>query len=55
VEFNDTIVSIGEVTMDMRRLWYITPAGMSNIIAAGGSQTGTSIQLNSILRDARLD
>jgi hypothetical protein len=54
-EFNDTIIEKGLDITDARRIWYITPAGMSSIIANGGIQTGTSLQLNSILRDARLD
>lgn len=55
VEFKSTVVVVGEGVMDSRRIWYITPAGIANIISAGGSQSGTSIQLNTILRDARLD
>lgn len=55
VDFEDTIIAVGLAIMDTRRIWYITPSGMSNIIAAGGSQTGTSLQLNAILRDARDD
>lgn len=54
-EFNDVIIEKGLEVMDTRRIWYITPAGMSNIIANGGTQTGTSLQLNNILRDARED
>jgi hypothetical protein len=55
IEFNDTIVEFGLTVMDTRRIWYVTPAGMSNIIANGGSQTGTFAQLQNNLRDARLD
>jgi hypothetical protein len=54
-EFNDTIVAFGLTVMDTRRIWYVIPAAMSNIIAAGGSQTGTFAQLQPNLRDARLD
>ena len=54
-EFNDVIVEKGQSIMDRRKIWYITPAGMSNIIGAGGIQTGTAAQLNGILRDRRLD
>lgn len=54
-EFQGIVISEGLATMDARKIWYITPAGMANIDSAGGSQSGTSAQLNSILRDARLD
>lgn len=54
-EFEEVIVDRGLKTRDKRRLWYITPAGMANIEAAGGLQSGTAQQLDGILRDARLD
>ena len=54
-EFNDVIIEKGKVIIDHRKVWYITPAGMTNIINAGGSQSGTAQQLNGILRDRRLD
>jgi hypothetical protein len=54
-EFNDTIVEYGLGVMDTRRIWYVSAAAMSNIITAGGSQTGTFAQLQTNLRDARLD
>ena len=54
-EFEQVIIEQGESTMDKRKIWYITEAGMQNIEAAGGSQSGTAAQLGPILRDARLD
>jgi hypothetical protein len=54
-EFIDIVTEEGYATMDKRKIWYITEAGMQNIEAAGGSQSGTAQQLGGILRDARLD
>jgi hypothetical protein len=54
-EFQDTVTEAGLGVMDKRKIWYITEAGMQNIEAAGGSQSGTASQLGPILRDARLD
>jgi hypothetical protein len=55
VEFEQVLIEFGLSVMDTRRIWYINQTGMNNIIAAGGTQTGTSVQLNNILRDARDD
>ena len=55
IEFEEVVVERGLGYMDKRRVWYITPAGMANIDAAGGSQSGTSSQLGPILRDGTLD
>ena len=54
-EFQEVITDKGASLMDKRKIWYITEAGMQNIEAAGGSQSGTASQLGGILRDARLD
>jgi hypothetical protein len=54
-EFEDTIIEQGLNEMDKRRVWYITPAGMANIDAAGGLQSGTAAQLGGITQDGRLD
>ena len=54
-EFEEVITEKGASLMDKRKIWYITEAGMQNIEAAGGSQSGTASQLGPILRDARLD
>ena len=54
-EFEEVVVEKGLQVLDKRRVWYITPAGMDNIDAAGGSQSGTSAQLSGILRDGTLD
>ena len=54
-DFEDTIIEQGASVMDKRKIWYITEAGMQNIEAAGGSQSGTASQLGPILRDARID
>lgn len=54
-EFEQVIVEQGLQIMDKRKIWYITEAGMQNIEAAGGSQSGTASQLGPHLRDARLD
>lgn len=55
LEFEETIINKGLSTLDSRRIWYITEAGMQNIEANGGTQQGTSAQLNGILRDRRAD
>ena len=52
-EFEEVIIEKGLDEMDMRKLWYIPPVVLNNIIGAGGDQTGTAAQLQ--LRDARLD
>ena len=54
-EFEEVVIEQGLSVMDKRKIWYITEAGMQNIEAAGGSQSGTAQQLGGILRDARLD
>ena len=54
-EFEQVVYEQGLQVMDKRTLWYITPAGMTNIENAGGSQSGTAAQLAGIIRDARLD
>lgn len=54
-EFEDTIIAEGLDEMDYRRIWYVTEAGMLNIEAAGGIQSGTAAQLGGIVQDARLD
>lgn len=54
-EFEEVVIAKGLAFMDYRRIWYITSAGMSNIIAAGGSQSGTAAQLSGIIRDGMLD
>jgi len=48
-EFRDTIIEEGELATVRQRQWLISPAGMSNIEAAGGRQEGTSQQLSQIL------
>lgn len=50
-EFNEVIIEQGLETLDKRRVWWITPAGMTNIRDAGGHQTGTAQQLGGILQD----
>jgi hypothetical protein len=55
VEFEEVIIRKGLATMDARRIWYVIPSAMNNIIAAGGDQTGTFAQLQPNLRDARDD
>jgi hypothetical protein len=55
LEFEEVIKSQGVDEIDFRRIWYITEAGMLNIDAAGGLQTGTANQLSQIVRDGRLD
>jgi hypothetical protein len=54
-EFEDTIIEQGLNEMDKRRVWYVTEAGMLNIEAAGGLQSGTAAQLGNIVQDGRLD
>jgi len=54
-EFNDVIVEKGQSIMDHRKIWYIIPSAMPDILNAGGSMSGTAQQLNQILRDRRLD
>jgi hypothetical protein len=54
-EFEDTIIEEGLSEMDKRRVWYVTPFGMSNIMSAGGLQSGTAAQLGNIVQDGRLD
>jgi hypothetical protein len=54
-EFEEVIIEKGLQQMDKRKIWYITESGMTNIEAAGGSQSGTASNLGGILRDARLD
>jgi hypothetical protein len=54
-EFEDVIIEAGLDQMDKRRVWYVTPAGMANIDAAGGLQSGTAAQLGGIVQDGRLD
>jgi len=54
-EFETTVIEKGLADMLKRKRWYITSAGMTNIRNAGGSQSGTSAQLNPILRDGLLD
>jgi hypothetical protein len=54
-EFEDTIIELGLLEMDKRRVWYVTPAGMTNIESAGGIQSGTAQQLGNIVQDGRLD
>ena len=52
-EFEEVIIEKGLKEMDMRKLWYVPPVVLNNIIGAGGDQTGTAAQLQ--LRDARLN
>ena len=52
-EFETVIIEQGLEQMDMRKLWYVPNTVMSNIIGAGGEQSGLASQLQ--LRDARLD
>jgi hypothetical protein len=54
VEFNEVVVERGSQILDYRRIWYVTPAGMANIIAAGGLQSGTAAQLGNIVEDYRV-
>jgi hypothetical protein len=54
-EFEAVIIDRGLKTMDKRRVWYVTPAGMANIDSAGGLQSGTANQLDNIVQDGRLD
>ena len=54
-EFEEVVIEKGLSDMLKRKRWYITSAGMTNIRNAGGSQSGTSAQLNPILRDGLLD
>jgi len=54
-EFEDTIIRAGLQDLLKRRIWYITEAGMVNIGAAGGVQSGTASQLAPVLRDGLLD
>ncbi len=54
-EFEDTIIQAGLSDLLKRRIWYITEAGMVNIDAAGGVQSGTASQLAPVLRDGLLD
>jgi hypothetical protein len=54
-EFEAVIIEQGLQAMDKRRVWYVTPAGMANIDAAGGLQSGTAAQLGGITQDGRLD
>ena len=53
IEFESVVVEKGLNAQDMRKIWYIPAVVMSNIIGNGGTQTGTSAQLQ--MRDARLD
>jgi hypothetical protein len=55
VEFEQVVIEFGLSVMDVRRIWYVIPTGVNNIIAAGGTQTGTFAQISPMLRDARLD
>ena len=54
-EFQDVVIATGLQLMDKRRIWYITEAGMLNIGGAGGVQSGTASQLDSIIRNGILD
>ena len=49
VEFEEVVHEIGLQKMVRRRQWLISPAGMANIAANGGTQSGTASQLNGIL------
>ena len=55
IEFEQTVIEKGLGDLLKRKVWYITEAGMVNIGNAGGVQSGTSAQLNPILRDGLLD
>jgi hypothetical protein len=52
-DFQLVVYEAGLVTMDYRRIWRITEAGMQNIAGAGGLQSGTAAQLGNILIDER--
>ena len=54
-EFEEVVIEKGLQDLLKRKVWYITSAGMLNIGAAGGSQSGDSSQLSGILRDGLLD
>lgn len=54
-EFEEVVIEKGLADLLKRKVWYITEAGMVNIGNAGGVQSGTSAQLNPILRDGLLD
>ena len=54
-EFEEVVIEKGQSELLKRKIWYITEAGMVNIGNAGGVQSGTSAQLNPILRDGLLD
>ncbi len=54
-DFEDTIIQVGLQDLLKRRIWYITEAGLVLIDGAGGVQSGTASQLNSIIRDGLLD
>ena len=54
-EFEEVVIEKGVSDLLKRKRWYITEAGMVNIGNAGGVQSGTSAQLNPILRDGLLD
>jgi len=54
-EFEEVVIEKGQSDLLKRKIWYITEAGMVNIGNAGGVQSGTSAQLNPILRDGLLD
>ena len=55
LEFEQVVIEKGQSDLLKRKIWYITEAGMTNIGLAGGVQSGTSAQLNPILRDGLLD
>ena len=55
-EFEEVVIDEGLSTMDKRKIWYITEAGMQQIEAqTRSSGSGSSSELSAILRDARLD
>ena len=54
-EFERVVVEFGVLDQVKRNRWVITPAGMANIISAGGTLTGTGLQFAGILHDRLTD
>jgi hypothetical protein len=54
LEFEEFVLDWGLSDMLKRKIWYVTPAGMTGM-EPGGISSGTQAQLVAILRDARLD
>jgi hypothetical protein len=55
LEFETLVLGWGLSDMLKRKIWYVTPAGMTSIQGQGGIESGTLAQLQAILQDARLD